>query len=164
MMHKPTLKLFLRKSSPGLSPPLSRGEICCLVRLSSYPAPFIIFRNGVHSRFHGRSLYINGIIHLYELKLLSLETHRNIHGLTISVLGDNDFRLLFIPFILTEADIIRTVYEDYHIGILLDGTGLTKVRKLRLPASSLTLNRLTGKLGKGNYRDIEFLGRSLQCS
>ena len=79
------------------------------------------------------------------------------------MLGDNDFRLLFIPFILTEADIIRTVYEDYHIGILLDGTGFSKVRKLRLSASSLTLNRLTGKLGKGNYRDIEFLGRSLQC-
>ena len=53
--------------------------------------------------------------------------------------------------------------ETYHIGILLDGSGFTKVAQLRaLALFSFTILHTTVQLRQGDDRDIQLLGQSFQ--
>lgn len=61
-----------------------------------------------------------GIIVLDKLDLIALEAHRDIGSFTVSMLGDNDLCLLLVSWLFADSDVVRTMDEDYHIGILLD--------------------------------------------
>ena len=60
--------------------------------------------------------------------------------------------------------IVISVDEDYHIRILLDGTGFTEVAELRPAIASLTVLGLTRELRKGDDRNIHLLRCSLKCT
>ena len=55
--------------------------------------------------------------------------------------------------------ILRTVYEAYNIGILLDSTRFTKVGELRPLVLVATVFELSVELRKSDNRNIEFLDR-----
>ena len=55
--------------------------------------------------------------------------------------------------------------EEYHIGILLDGTGFTKVTQLRsLSFQALTVLYVTGELRESKHRNIQLFGNTFERS
>ena len=59
--------------------------------------------------------------------------------------------------------ILRTMHKQHHIGILLDGSRLTKVAQLRtLAFKTLTILNSTVQLRQSEYGDIKLLGKSLK--
>ena len=65
---------------------------------------------------------------------LATEVQEHITRSTLTVLGDDDLRhamQVVSLFILIDVIIFRTVNNEYHIGILLDGSGFTEVAQLR---------------------------------
>ena len=78
------------------------------------------------------------------------------------MLGDDDLCGFLSVRSLSKSHIVRTVNEYHHVGVLLDGTGLSKVAELRLSTAPGPLDRVTGQLRQGYDRDIQLLGRSFQ--
>jgi hypothetical protein len=62
------------------------------------------------------------------------------------VLGYHDVGLLLVFRIVGHAHEVRTVDEDDHIGILLDGAGFAKVAQLGLAGAAGALHCVSGKL------------------
>ena len=59
--------------------------------------------------------------------------------------------------------ILGAVYEEHHIGILLDGSRLTKVGQLRtLTLQTLTVLNRTVKLRESEDRNVKLFGETLQ--
>ena len=58
--------------------------------------------------------------------------------------------------------IIITVDEHYHVGILLDGSGLTQIGKHRAVIRPLLHG--SRELGQGNYRHVKLSGECLEGS
>ena len=66
-------------------------------------------------------------------------------------------------FILIDVIILRAVYEEYHIGILLDGSRLTEVTQLwAFSFKSLTVFYVTAQLRQSQDRNIQLFGKSLE--
>ena len=78
------------------------------------------------------------------------------------MLGDADVGLFLVFRVLREPYEVRTMDENDHVGILLDGSGFTKVAELGLSGAASALHGISGKLGQGDDRDVQFLGRGLQ--
>ena len=78
------------------------------------------------------------------------------------MLGDDDIGRLAALRRLGQAEEVRTVDEQDHIGVLLDGTGLAEVAEHRLAVALFALHRLAGQLGQGDDRDVELLGGRLE--
>ena len=63
--------------------------------------------------------------------------------------------------VLIDMVILRAMNEQYHVGILLDGSRLTQVRQLRaLTFQSLTALNTTVKLTERQDRNIQLLGQT----
>ena len=70
----------------------------------------------------------------------------------VTLFRDNNLRCVRVIRIL--IIIIVTVQEHNNVGILLDGSGLSKIRKHRSVIRSCLTG--TGKLGQGDHRDAQF--------
>ena len=60
--------------------------------------------------------------------------------------------------------IFRTVDKANNIGILLDGTRLTKVAQLRTLVAVVAFLHLTAQLRQCDYRDVKLFGQLLEAS
>ena len=78
------------------------------------------------------------------------------------MLRDDDLGGFLAVLGLGKAQVVRTVDKDDHVGILFDGTGFAQVAEHRLAVAAGALDRVTGQLGQGDDRDIEFLGGHLE--
>ena len=82
------------------------------------------------------------VLWILETGVLATEGQQHVASSTLTMLGnDNLCHAVQVASIVVLIDvlILRTVYEQHHIGILLDGSRLTQVAQLR----SLTLQALT---------------------
>ena len=65
--------------------------------------------------------------------------------------------------VLIDVIILRTVYKQHHVGILLDSSRLAQVGQLgTLALQTLTTLDTTVQLAQSQDRHIELLGQSLQ--
>ena len=65
--------------------------------------------------------------------------------------------------ILIDMIVLRTVYEQYHVGILLDGSRLTQVTQLwALSFQSLTALNTTVQLTQCQDGNIQLLSQALE--
>ncbi len=94
-----------------------------------------------------------GIGRILEAGKLATEVEEHISGSTLTVLGDDDLRhtmKVVSLFILIDVIILRTMNEEYHIGILLDGSGFTEVAQLwSLSFETLTVFYVTRRAERG---------------
>ena len=73
------------------------------------------------------------VLRVLEARKLTTEGQQHITRRTLTVLGNDNLRhaVQVAPVVvLIDMVILRTVYEQHHIGILLDGSRLTQVAQL----------------------------------
>ena len=106
------------------------------------------------------------VFRILESGVLTDKAQTHIPHRTITVLGYNNLcHTTQIAAVGGSINLVifGTMDESYHIGILLDGSGFTKVTQLRtLAFFSFTVFHTTIQLRQGNDRDIQLLGQPLQ--
>jgi len=81
-------------------------------------------------RAHGRSVW-----HVGEPAEVALEGHLDSRGRSVAVLGDDDVRFTGSGRLALVH--VLAVHQQHQVGILLDGTGFSKIREQRLLVGAL---------------------------
>lgn len=115
-------------------------EIGCDIRLWQWESVWkTIIYYSVHPAAHDLAFAIRSLrfcvegVGIGEASVFTLEVEQHIACGTLTVLGNDDLcaSTEILPVaVLVDVVVLRTVYEEYHIGILLDGTRLAKVAEL----------------------------------
>ena len=96
---------------------------------------------------------------------LTLPVQRHAAQIAVTVLRHDDLGLVFVH-VFGRSRFVRvvcvSVQEQHDVGILLDGAGISKVRKYR--AVLLSLFTRTGKLRQCHNRDIQLFRHDLEAS
>ena len=112
---------------------------------------------------------IDRFVLVLEFRVLTAETQPDGVGSTITVFSNDDLCQTAEVFtglvIVIEVVVLGSVDEADHVGILLDGTGLTQVRELRrLAFHTLTGLDTTVELREGDDRYIQLFCQSFEAS
>ena len=102
------------------------------------------------------------LICVLEACVLAFEAQQDVANRTVTVLGNDDHRhatQIISVFVLKYTIVLGTVDENYHIGVLLDGSGFTQVGKLRTVIFRSTgtgaIFHTTVQLRKCQNRDVQ---------
>src|SRR5215203_5364907 len=117
-------------------------------RLDKHPgtASITTIRYRLPRTRHCRSAKSFSFFHFYEFLYMQEGTQLNSFQRTVTVLGDTDVRftpVIFSHFIGSHIIVFRAVNKAHHVGILFDGTRLTKVTQLRHLVAILAFFHLT---------------------
>ena len=88
------------------------------------------FRASDLTAIHRRPIAEAAILRILKSRVFATEGEQHIAGGSFTVLGDDDLchaTQVVACFILIDMVVLRTVNEDHHIRILLNGSGLTQV-------------------------------------
>ena len=106
------------------------------------------------------------VLRILEARELATEGEQHVARSTFTMLGYDNLRhttQVATIVVLIDMVVLRTVDEQHHIGILLDGSRLTQVGQLRTFAlQSLTTLNTTVQLRQRQDGNIQLLGQSLQ--
>ena len=97
----------------------------------------------------GRSRGKVFIFRVLETGILTTKSEQHIAYSTITMLGYDDFSLsaqIATGFVLKDFVVFRSMDKQHHVGILLNGTGLTQVGKLGAFVAALTIFHATVEL------------------
>src|SRR6185295_7666652 len=91
---------------------------------------------------------------------LAEEDERHAAGLAVPVLGDDQLGETLLVGVVRIVDLVA-IDEPDEVGVLLDGSALTKIRKLRPVVVAAPLG-LAGELRERDHRQLELFGELLE--